>query len=126
MGNNRMVMPTDKYSHSGISVPILRASYVFHEGGLLISEERMGKFVLLFSDIRNACMVNRMESQWLLFETERSLPFGSLTRKSLALEFKGKAFELLMGLINRKENPLQVTYLNEMPPILSDNPYVAR
>jgi hypothetical protein len=68
--------------------------------------------VLLFSDIKNACMVNRMDSQWLLFQTEDCLLFSSLGRKNVALEFKGKAFELLMERINRKENPLAVTYLN--------------
>lgn len=123
---NRIVVPTDKYSLSGINIPILKASYTFYENGVVVSEERLGWFVLLFSDIRNACMVNRMDSPWLLFQTEDCLLFSSLGRKNLAFEFKGKAFELLMERVNRKDDPLPVNYLNELPPVLSDNPYIAK
>ena len=37
IANNRILVPTDKYSLSGINIPILKASYIFHEGGLVIS-----------------------------------------------------------------------------------------
>jgi hypothetical protein len=47
-------------------------------------------------------MVNRMDSQWLLFQTSDCVAFSSLGKKTIALEFKGKAFELLMERINRK------------------------
>ncbi len=68
--------------------------------------------------MKNATMINRMESQWLLFEAESRLLYGSLGFRYVMMEFKGKAFEILMERINRKEGALAVTYLDVLPPLI--------
>jgi hypothetical protein len=104
----------------------MNSSYYFHDEGIRIYNERLGWFVVLFEDMKNACMVNRMESQWLLFQSDDQLLFGSFGKKYIAMEFKGKAFELLMNRINQKENGLPVSYLNEMPPVFTDSPFICK
>ena len=43
----------------------------------------------------------------------------------LFIEFRSKAFEILLKKINDKENPLKLNYLEEIPGILSENWYFA-
>lgn len=86
----------------------------------------MGWWVLFYDDIKNATMLNRVDSQWLIFNTDGNLIFGALGRKPIIMEFKGKAFECLMDRVNSKDNPLVVTFINEVPPIINDTPFLSR
>lgn len=49
--------------------------------------------------------------------------FDSLESNVLFIEFRGKAFKILLKKINSKEDPLKLNYLEEIPPILSENWY---
>lgn len=124
--SNRIIVPVEKLSFSGINIPVIKASYYFHKEGIRIHDERMGWWVLFYDDIKNATMLNRVESQWLIFNTDGSFLFGALGKKPIIMEFKGKAFECLMDRINLKDNALSVTFINEVPPIISDTPFLSK
>lgn len=118
-----MFIPSEKLSSFHLNIPILNVRYYFHERGLRIYNEKIGWQVLLYNEINDMTMVNRIPGEWVLLRTKRSFAFDTLENNILALEFRGKPFDFLMKLTKNKENPLELTFIQEMPPLLSENWY---
>ena len=54
-------------------------------------------------------------------KTENPLIFDNLETHLLTMEFRGKPFDHLMALTKRKENPLELNFIENIPPILSES-----
>lgn len=52
--------------------------YYFHEKGLRIYNEKIGWQLLLYSEISNLTMVNKVPGEWVLLKTKRSFVFDCL------------------------------------------------
>ena len=64
-------------------------------------------------------MVNKISGEWVLMKTKGAFIFDCLENNILAIEFRGKPFEFLMKQTKDKENPLEITYIDVLPPLLA-------
>jgi hypothetical protein len=55
--------------------------------------------------------VNKIPGEWVLFRLKEPFLFEALESNVLLIEFRGKAFEVLLKKINSKEDPLKLNYL---------------
>lgn len=58
--------------------------------------------MLLYTTILEATMVNKIPGQWVLFKLKDALFFQGIESNVLAIEFRGKAFDLLLKKVNDK------------------------
>lgn len=66
-------------------------------------------------------MINKIPGQWVLFKLKSSFLFEGIETNFLALEFRGKAFDSLLKKVNDKNNPLPLSFLDTIPPLLGEN-----
>ena len=67
-------------------------------------------------------MINKL-GEWTLMKMQKPFLFHTLENDTIAIEFKGKAFEHLMNKVNTKDNPINVSFIDVIPPFLADNWY---
>ncbi len=114
----RLFVPLEKLSSVHFNIPLLQVKYYFHEKGLRIYSEKAGWHILLYEDIEHASMINKIPGQWVLFKTKSCFLFEGIDSNYLALEFRGKAFDSLLKKVNDKTNPLPLSFLDMVPPLL--------
>ena len=89
-----------------LNIPILEVKFYFHEKGMRLFNDKIGWETLLYSDIADATMVNKIPGEWVLMKTKKPLIFDCLENNVLAIEFRGKPFDILMKLTEAKKNPI--------------------
>lgn len=115
-------MPVDGLpSFLHLNIPLLNVSYHFHKGGLRIYHDKIGWHMLSYTDIQQATMANKVPGQWVLLKISKPLLFAGLEASVIALEFRGKAFEALLQKVNTKEEPLELGFIEDIPPILGES-----
>lgn len=68
-------------------------------------------------------MINKIPGQWVLFRTKSAFLFEGIETNIIAVEFRGKAFDCLLKKVNDKNDPLPLSFLDFVPPLLADNWY---
>jgi hypothetical protein len=68
-----------------LTIPILQVKYYFHEKGLRIYNEKIGWSILLYSQIDDLKMVNRITGEWILMKIKNNFVFDSLENNLLAI-----------------------------------------
>ena len=68
-------------------------------------------------------MINKIPGQWVLFKTKSAFLFEGIESNIISIEFRGKAFDSLLKKVNDKESPLPLSFLDIIPPLLSENWY---
>lgn len=63
-------------------------------------------------------MINKISGQWVLFKTKEAFLFEGIESNVLAIEFRGKAFDFLLKKVNDKIDPLPLSFLDVLPPLL--------
>ncbi len=122
----RLFVPLEKLSSIHFNIPLLQVKYYFHENGLRIYSEKTGWHVLLYQDIENASMINKISGQWVLFKIKSALLFEGVDSNYIVMEFRGKAFDCLLKKVNDKEKPLSLSFMDVIPPLLAENWYFNR
>lgn len=77
----------------GVDVPLLDASYVYHEKGLRVSTSKIGWFLVLFKDMNNIRFTQSLANSWIIFELPDALLFPGIAQPTIALEFTGDALQ---------------------------------
>lgn len=115
----RLFVPLERLSLYHFNISVLAVKYYFHEKGLRIHSEKFGWIVLLYNDITDATMINKISGEWVLFKLTKPILFESFENRIIAIEFRGKPFEFLLKKINDKVKPLPLNFLDAVPPLLS-------
>lgn len=68
-------------------------------------------------------MINKIPGQWVLFRTKSAIIFEGIETNIVAIQFRGKAFDNLLKKVNRKSEPLSLSFLDFVPPLLAQNWY---
>jgi hypothetical protein len=119
----RLFVPLEKLSTIHFNLPLLEVRYFFHEKGLRLHSEKTGWHIFLYENILESTMINKIPGQWVLFRTRQPLLFEGIESNILAIEFRGKAFDSLLKKVNDKTQPLALSFLDLVPPLLADNWY---
>ena len=66
-------------------------------------------------------MINKIPGNWVLFKIRSAFLFDGIESQIIAIQFRGKAFENLLKKVNDKQEPLALSFLDVVPPLLSEN-----
>jgi hypothetical protein len=95
-------VPLEKLSSYHFNIPILEVKYFFHEKGIRLWSSKIGWKMIFYKDIEDLTLVNKIPGEWVLFRLKEPFLFESLESNVLFIEFRGKAFEILLKKINNK------------------------
>lgn len=120
---NRVFVSSGEKTALGVDVPLLDASYVYHEKGLRVSTSKIGWFLVLFKDMSSIRFTQSLANSWIVFELPETLLFPGIAQSTIALEFTGDALQQCLFKIKAyfDENLITYSYSTSTPRELGES-----
>ena len=99
----------DTLNRQRLDFPLISTEASFFERGLKFFSEKLGNFILFFSEVTSVTIVSAIDNPWAVFTLKENLFFSKLTQPYICLRFSKEAqkfillrFKELLPLVNIK------------------------